>query len=50
MKRLCYHKVDHEAIVMDYAKNLLVPNLPTNDAYYKRLLTLVSFNIHVLSQ
>ena len=50
VKRLCRYKVDHEAIVMDYAKNLPVPNLTTNDIYIiMRQLTLASFNIHVLS-
>lgn len=38
-----------EAICMDYQKNLNVPNITTNDAYYKRKLSYYLFNIHVLS-
>lgn len=38
-----------EAICMDYQKNLPVPNKTTNDIYYKRQLTCISFNIHILS-
>lgn len=40
---------DYEAITMDYCKNLPTPNITTNDVYYKRQLTFISFNIHVLS-
>lgn len=42
-------QVDFECIAMDFQKNLPMPNLSTNDVYYKRQLTLHSFNIHVLS-
>lgn len=38
-----------EAIVFDYAKNYHVPNITTNDVYYKRQLSIFLFNIHVLS-
>ncbi|CAH1113763.1 unnamed protein product [Psylliodes chrysocephalus] len=38
-----------EAICMDFAKNLQVPNIPTNDIYYKRQLSVYAFNVHVLS-
>lgn len=38
-----------EAIVFDYAKNYPVPNITTNDVYYKRQLSVYLFNIHVLS-
>lgn len=38
-----------EAICMDFAKNLPTPNISTNDVYYKRQLSVYSFNIHVLS-
>lgn len=38
-----------EAIVMDFQKNLQVPNITTNDIYYKRQLSFYLFNIHVLS-
>ena len=38
-----------EAIAFDFQKNLPVPNKSTNDVYYRRQLTVVSFNIHVLS-
>ncbi|KAK9704062.1 hypothetical protein QE152_g28508 [Popillia japonica] len=40
---------DYEGITMDYCKNLPTPNKTTNDVYYKRQLTFISFNIHVLS-
>ena len=40
---------EYEAITMDFCKNLPTPNITTNDAYYKRQLTFISFNIHVLS-
>ena len=39
----------YEAICMDYQKNLPSPNITTNDIYYKRQLSCISFNIHVLS-
>ncbi|XP_054284123.1 uncharacterized protein LOC129001018 [Macrosteles quadrilineatus] len=44
-------KVDDslEAICIDYGKNLQVPNIPTNDIYYKRQLSVYAFNVHVLS-
>lgn len=38
-----------EVIVFDYAKNYPVPNITTNDVYYKRQLSVYLFNIHVLS-
>lgn len=37
------------AFAMDFAKNLPSPNIQTNDVYYKRQLSLYSFNIHVLA-
>lgn len=37
-----------EAVCLDYGKNLSVPNIQTNDAYYKRQLSEYVFNIHVL--
>jgi len=33
---------------LDFQKNLSTPNITTNDVYYKRQLTFISFNIHVL--
>lgn len=41
--------VDVEAICMDFQKNLPLPNITTNDVYYKRQLSFYSFNIHRLS-
>lgn len=41
--------VSTEAICFDFAKNLPIPNITTNDVYYKRQLSIYSFNIHVLS-
>lgn len=38
-----------ESIVFDYAKNYPVPNVSTNDVYYKRQLSVFLFNIHILS-
>ena len=38
-----------EAISFDYQKNLPILNKTCNDDYYRRQLTFVSFNIHVLS-
>lgn len=40
---------DKEAICLDFAKNLPLPNISTNDVYYKRQLSMYIFNIHVLS-
>ncbi|PSN42801.1 hypothetical protein C0J52_20545 [Blattella germanica] len=40
---------DYESITMDFQKNLHLPNISTNDVYYRRQLSLYSFNIHVLS-
>lgn len=41
--------VRKESICMDYGRNLPVPNITTNDVYYKRQLSVYLFNIHVLS-
>ncbi|GFO33857.1 voltage-dependent calcium channel unc-36 [Plakobranchus ocellatus] len=38
-----------EAVVFDFQKNLHAPNKTSNDIYYKRQLTCISFNIHILS-
>lgn len=38
-----------EAVCFDFQKNLPVPNITTNDVYYRRQLSFHSFNIHVLS-
>ncbi|KAK9754394.1 hypothetical protein QE152_g1328 [Popillia japonica] len=40
---------DFEAIAMDFQKNVYLPNIPTNDVYYLRQLSMYSFNIHVLA-
>ncbi|XP_041968600.1 uncharacterized protein LOC121725638 [Aricia agestis] len=40
---------DFEAIAVDYQKNISLPNITTNDVYYKRQLSMYTFNIHVLS-
>lgn len=37
------------SICMDYCKNVSLPNITTNDVYYKRQLSMYSFNIHNLS-
>lgn len=36
------------SIAMDYQKNVSLPNISTNDIYYKRQLSMYSFNIHSL--
>lgn len=43
------HDVTKESICIDYGKNLPLPNITTNDVYYKRQLSMYIFNIHVLS-
>ncbi|XP_046678028.1 uncharacterized protein LOC124365935 [Homalodisca vitripennis] len=48
-KQLCKQSVEHEAISMDFGKNLQLPNITTNDIYYKRQLSMYAFNIHELS-
>lgn len=42
----CSNKV--AAIAFDFQKNLSCPNITTNDVYYRRQLSLYSFNIHNL--
>ena len=37
------------AIAMDFQRNVSLPNVPTNDVYYSRQLSMYSFNIHMLS-
>ncbi|KAL4711664.1 hypothetical protein ACJJTC_003431 [Scirpophaga incertulas] len=37
------------AIAMDYQKNVSLPNITTNDVYYRRQLSMYTFNIHVLA-
>lgn len=38
-----------EAIALDYQKNISLPNVTTNDVYYRRQLIMYSFNIHIFS-
>ena len=35
-------------VAFDFWKNLSVPNITTNDVYYRRQLSVYSFNVHVL--
>lgn len=37
------------SIAMDFQKNVSLPNISTNDVYYKRQLSMFSFNVHTLS-
>ena len=37
-----------EVLAFDYQKNLPIPNVSSNDVYYKRQLSLYSFNVHNL--
>ncbi|CAG4973820.1 unnamed protein product [Parnassius apollo] len=45
----CQSSSIREAIAMDYQKNLSMPNITSNETYYKRQLTVNLFNIHVLA-
>lgn len=45
----CRKTTKREAICMDFQKNLHVPNIATNDVYYRRQLSVYVFNIHILS-
>nr|XP_023012891.1 uncharacterized protein LOC111502940 [Leptinotarsa decemlineata] len=38
-----------ESICMDFGKKFPLPNISTNDVYYKRQLSIYLFNIHTLS-
>jgi len=38
-----------EAISIDYQKNLPTPHITTNDAFYRRQLNFITFNVHILS-
>lgn len=40
---------EEESIAMDFQKNLCIPNLSTNDVYYRRHLSFFLFNVHSLS-
>ena len=35
-------------LVFDYAQNLPIPNIPVSDQFFKRLMWLYNFNVHVL--
>lgn len=48
-KRKAMRHTEFAAVAMDYQKNLPLPNISTNDVYYKRQLSFYAFNIHVLS-
>ena len=38
-----------EAFCIAFAKNVFLPQIATNDVYYKRQLSMYSFNVHVLA-
>ena len=38
----------HITLAFDYWKNLPCPNITTNDVYYKRQLSVYTFNVHIL--
>lgn len=40
---------DKETVTMDFQKNMSLPNISTNDVYYRRQLSFYMFNIHILS-
>lgn len=39
---------DRLSIAMDFQKNISLPKVSTNDVYYRRQLSVFSFNIHIL--
>lgn len=40
---------DFEAVAFDFQKNMPLPNITTNDVYYRRQLSVYLFNVHILS-
>lgn len=49
VRKFCTQKSNcTEAICMDFQRNLNIPNITTNDAYYRRKLSFYMFNIHSL--
>lgn len=48
-RKNCRKSPKDSCIAMDFQKNLPLPNLSTNDVYYKRQLSFYSFNVHELS-
>lgn len=46
---MCKKTPKEEAICIDFGRNLPIPNVSTNDVYYKRQLSLYVFNITILS-
>lgn len=48
-KRNSQKSETEEAVCFDFGKNLCVPNISTNDVYYKSQLNVYAFNIHILS-
>lgn len=48
-KRAAKKSNKKEAICIDFAKNISIPKISTNDVYYKRQLSMYAFNVHVLS-
>lgn len=47
-KKQSKNQEDFLAIAIDFQKNISLPNITTNDVYYKRQLSMYSFNIHNL--
>ena len=43
------HCTNFMAVAFDFSKNLPLPNITTNDAYYKRQLSVYLFNVHALA-
>lgn len=48
-KNFARKRTDSEAICFDFMKNLPVPNITTNDTYYRRQFSFYMFNVHILS-
>lgn len=49
VRKACKKTKDKQALCMNYGRNLPMPNISTNDVYYKRQLSLFVFNVHILS-
>ncbi|RZF38967.1 hypothetical protein LSTR_LSTR003710 [Laodelphax striatellus] len=49
-RKLSKKSAGYTAVCMDFGKNLCVPNITSNNAYYKRQLSVFCFNIHNLGE
>lgn len=49
-RKLSKKNNNYTAICMDFGRNLCVPNITSNDAYYKRQVSVFCFNVHNLGK